>query len=121
MSSLKLYQTDFIFIFLIVALVCTPVSVFLFVCFLGGFVFAKPLRDKKCVTMMDPFHRKYGKGFTAIMCLASVCLDVMWMATILIGLGKRLKKTTHFATTHNALSADYAAHSSARKTDLKQD
>lgn len=54
---------------------------------LCGFVFAKPLRDKKCVTMMDPFHRKYGKGFTAIMCLASVCLDVMWMATILIGLG----------------------------------
>uniref|UniRef100_A0A3B4AKJ4 Solute carrier family 5 member 7 n=1 Tax=Periophthalmus magnuspinnatus TaxID=409849 RepID=A0A3B4AKJ4_9GOBI len=33
----------------------------------GGCVFAKPLRDQKCVTMMDPFYRKYGKGFTAVM------------------------------------------------------
>uniref|UniRef100_A0A8C6SRL2 Uncharacterized protein n=1 Tax=Neogobius melanostomus TaxID=47308 RepID=A0A8C6SRL2_9GOBI len=54
---------------------------------LSGFIFAKPLRDQKCVTMMDPFYRKYGKGFTAVMCLASLFLDVLWMATTLIGLG----------------------------------
>ncbi|XP_055018669.1 high affinity choline transporter 1-like isoform X1 [Boleophthalmus pectinirostris] len=54
---------------------------------LSGCVFAEPLRDQKCVTMMDPFHRKYGKGFTAVMCMVSVFMDVLWMGTTLIGLG----------------------------------
>uniref|UniRef100_A0A3B3ZH26 Solute carrier family 5 member 7 n=1 Tax=Periophthalmus magnuspinnatus TaxID=409849 RepID=A0A3B3ZH26_9GOBI len=44
---------------------------------LCGFVFAKPLRDKKCVTMMDPFHRKYGKGITSFFCLVSVFIDLL--------------------------------------------
>ncbi|XP_033836033.1 LOW QUALITY PROTEIN: high-affinity choline transporter 1-like [Periophthalmus magnuspinnatus] len=54
---------------------------------LCGFVFAKPLRDKKCVTMMDPFHRKYGKGITSFFCLVSVFIDLLGMASTLTGLG----------------------------------
>uniref|UniRef100_A0AAV2JHS8 Uncharacterized protein n=1 Tax=Knipowitschia caucasica TaxID=637954 RepID=A0AAV2JHS8_KNICA len=53
---------------------------------LCGFVFAKPMRELKCVTMMDPFKRRYGGGFSAVMCMASVCSDVLWMATTLVGL-----------------------------------
>ncbi|XP_033836034.1 high affinity choline transporter 1-like [Periophthalmus magnuspinnatus] len=65
-------------------LMLTSYSVSFLLC---GCVFAKPLRDQKCVTMMDPFYRKYGKGFTAVMCMVSLFIDMLWMASTLIGLG----------------------------------
>ncbi|XP_053272805.1 high-affinity choline transporter 1-like [Pleuronectes platessa] len=55
---------------------------------LCGLVFAKPLREMKCVTMMDPFHIKYGQVLTAGLSLASIYLDVMCVTVILICLGK---------------------------------
>ncbi|CAB1425523.1 unnamed protein product [Pleuronectes platessa] len=51
---------------------------------LCGLVFAKPLREMKCVTMMDPFHIKYGQVLTAGLSLASIYLDVMCVTVILI-------------------------------------
>uniref|UniRef100_A0A4W6BZN4 Solute carrier family 5 member 7 n=1 Tax=Lates calcarifer TaxID=8187 RepID=A0A4W6BZN4_LATCA len=36
---------------------------------LGGLVFAKPMRERKYVTMLDPFHFKYGKVLTAVLSL----------------------------------------------------
>ncbi|XP_060942872.1 high-affinity choline transporter 1-like [Limanda limanda] len=54
---------------------------------LCGLVFAKPLREMKCVTMMDPFHIKYGQVLTAGLSLASISIDVMCQALILICLG----------------------------------
>uniref|UniRef100_UPI003AAB8A38 high-affinity choline transporter 1-like n=1 Tax=Centroberyx gerrardi TaxID=166262 RepID=UPI003AAB8A38 len=53
----------------------------------GGLLFAKPMRDRKYVTMLDPFHIKYGKVPTAVLSLASILLDVLWLSTTLIGLG----------------------------------
>ncbi|KAM3606806.1 uncharacterized protein V6R79_023481 [Siganus canaliculatus] len=53
----------------------------------AGSVFCKKLRERKCVTMLDPFHEKYGKVFTAGMSLASLFLDVLWVPSTLIGLG----------------------------------
>ncbi|XP_072247618.1 high-affinity choline transporter 1-like [Leuresthes tenuis] len=54
---------------------------------LGGLVFAKPMRDRRCMTMLDPFQVKYGKVLTAGLCLVSVFLDVVWVAETLISLG----------------------------------
>ncbi|XP_070697701.1 high-affinity choline transporter 1-like [Pempheris klunzingeri] len=54
---------------------------------IAGLVFAKPLRDRHCMTMLDPFHMKYGKALTAGLCLASLIIDVVWVPTTLIGLG----------------------------------
>ncbi|XP_062245668.1 high-affinity choline transporter 1-like [Platichthys flesus] len=54
---------------------------------LCGLVFAKPLREMKCVTMMDPFHIKYGKVLTAGLSLASILIDILWVALTLICLG----------------------------------
>ncbi|KAJ0023489.1 hypothetical protein NQD34_003388 [Periophthalmus magnuspinnatus] len=56
----------------------------------GAFMFVKPMRELKCVTMLDPFHLKYGKVLSAPLCLASVLLDVLWMGTTLIGLGSTM-------------------------------
>ncbi|XP_059215821.1 high-affinity choline transporter 1-like [Centropristis striata] len=52
-----------------------------------GLVFAKPMRDRKCVTMLDPFHAKYGKAVTVGMSLVSIVLDLLWVPSILIALG----------------------------------
>ncbi|XP_039640428.1 high-affinity choline transporter 1-like [Perca fluviatilis] len=52
-----------------------------------GLVFAKPMRERRYVTMLDPFHAKYGKVLTAGLCLASLSLDVLWVPLILIALG----------------------------------
>ncbi|XP_068597252.1 high-affinity choline transporter 1-like [Brachionichthys hirsutus] len=53
----------------------------------GGLLFAKPLRERSCVTMLDPFHYKYGKEITAVLSLASLFTDLTWVPSTLIGLG----------------------------------
>ncbi|XP_068183533.1 high-affinity choline transporter 1-like [Antennarius striatus] len=57
---------------------------------LSGVVFAKPLRERNCVTILDPFHVKYGKVITAVMSLATISVDLMAIPSILIGLGGTL-------------------------------
>ncbi|XP_008333361.1 high-affinity choline transporter 1-like [Cynoglossus semilaevis] len=54
---------------------------------LCGLVFAKPLRELNCVTMMDPFYFKYGKVITAGLSLISLYTDITWLPIILTGLG----------------------------------
>ncbi|XP_042358434.1 high-affinity choline transporter 1-like isoform X2 [Plectropomus leopardus] len=53
----------------------------------AALVFVKPMRDMNCVTMLDPFHIKYGKVLTAGLSLAPVIMDVLCVAATLIGLG----------------------------------
>ncbi|XP_062255675.1 high-affinity choline transporter 1-like [Platichthys flesus] len=57
---------------------------------LCGLVFAKPLREMKCLTMMDPFHIKYGHVLTAGLSLASIFIDILWLAFTMICLGGTL-------------------------------
>ncbi|XP_041645768.1 high-affinity choline transporter 1-like [Cheilinus undulatus] len=54
---------------------------------IAGLVFAKPLRERGCTTMLDPFNMKYGKALTAGLSLVSLFVDVMGVPTTLIGLG----------------------------------
>ncbi|XP_029927317.1 high-affinity choline transporter 1-like [Myripristis murdjan] len=54
---------------------------------LGGLFFAKPMRDRKYVTMLDPFQIKYGKVPAALLSLAVVSAEVLWMGATLLGLG----------------------------------
>ncbi|CAL8297995.1 unnamed protein product [Merluccius merluccius] len=57
-------------------------------CFLiGGVFFAGPMRDNRYITMMDPFHIKYGSVTTATLAIAALASEVMWVAGTLIGLG----------------------------------
>ncbi|KAM3862850.1 high-affinity choline transporter 1-like [Diretmus argenteus] len=53
----------------------------------GGLVFAKPMRDRKYVTMIDPFQIKYGKVPAAALSLASLFMDVIWVTIPLTCLG----------------------------------
>ncbi|KAM8771472.1 high-affinity choline transporter 1-like [Acanthopagrus schlegelii] len=54
---------------------------------IGGLFFAKPMRDKKYITMMDPFQIKYGKVLSGALVLPALLGDVLWVSCTLLGLG----------------------------------
>ncbi|XP_041645391.1 high-affinity choline transporter 1-like isoform X2 [Cheilinus undulatus] len=54
---------------------------------IAGVVFAKPMRDRHCTTMLDPFNMKYGKALTAGLSLVSLLVDLIWVPSTLLGLG----------------------------------
>ncbi|KAI4786113.1 hypothetical protein KUCAC02_037340 [Chaenocephalus aceratus] len=54
---------------------------------LGGLFFAKPMRSKRYVTMLDPFQHRYGNMLTATLLLPALMSDILWVACILAALG----------------------------------
>ncbi|XP_042261012.1 high affinity choline transporter 1-like isoform X1 [Thunnus maccoyii] len=54
---------------------------------IGGLFFAKPMREKNYITMMDPFQRKYGKALTGFLAIIPVIAEVVWVPGLLISLG----------------------------------
>ncbi|KAM4572939.1 high-affinity choline transporter 1-like [Odontesthes bonariensis] len=54
---------------------------------LGGLFFAKPMRSKRYVTMLDPFQSRYGNIFTATLMVPALVSDILWVACILAALG----------------------------------
>ncbi|KAK7929684.1 hypothetical protein WMY93_006079 [Mugilogobius chulae] len=55
--------------------------------FLGGFFFAKPMRENKYMTMMDPFQQKYGNFLSSALIFPALVADVLWVARTLVSLG----------------------------------
>ncbi|KAM3609491.1 uncharacterized protein V6R79_015788 [Siganus canaliculatus] len=64
----------------------TPLA-YLISFFVGGLFFAKPMRSKCYLTMLDPFQQRYGSGFTAALLLPALVCDILWVACILAALG----------------------------------
>lgn len=54
---------------------------------LGGLFFAKPMRSKRYITMLDPFQHRYGNMFTATLLFPALVSDILWVACILAALG----------------------------------
>ncbi|XP_077425013.1 high affinity choline transporter 1-like [Vanacampus margaritifer] len=54
---------------------------------LGGLFFAKQMRSKRYVTMLDPFQNRYGQLFTTAILLPALLSDILWVACILTALG----------------------------------
>ncbi|TNN37749.1 High affinity choline transporter 1 [Liparis tanakae] len=57
---------------------------------IGGLFFAKPMRDKKYVTMLDPLQIKYGNVLSGALVLPCILVDVLWVSTTLLGLGNTM-------------------------------
>lgn len=57
---------------------------------IGGLVYAKPMRDRCYMTMLDPFHERFGSVVVILVYLASLCGDLFWTASILSALGTSL-------------------------------
>ncbi|KAK2174485.1 hypothetical protein NP493_799g05059 [Ridgeia piscesae] len=66
-----------------------PVAYSLSLC-LGGLLFAKKMRAADCVTMLDPFDRRYGRVMAALLYIPSLLADVFFSAAILSALGATL-------------------------------
>ncbi|VDM58953.1 unnamed protein product [Angiostrongylus costaricensis] len=57
---------------------------------MGGFLFAKKMRDEGYVTMLDPFQIKYGQRVGGLMFIPALFGEVFWSAAILSALGATL-------------------------------
>ena len=55
---------------------------------IAGVFLAKPLREKKYITIMDPFQQKYGDIVSCTLVIPLLIGDILWMACIMAGLGK---------------------------------
>lgn len=53
----------------------------------GGLFFAKPMRSRHYVTMMDPFQQRYGNICTTLLLIPALIGDILWVASILAALG----------------------------------
>ncbi|XP_068595345.1 high-affinity choline transporter 1-like [Brachionichthys hirsutus] len=53
----------------------------------GGMFFAKPMRSKHYLTMLDPFQYRYGNMFTTSLLLPALVSDILWVSCILAALG----------------------------------
>uniref|UniRef100_A0A8C6T5T7 High affinity choline transporter 1-like n=1 Tax=Neogobius melanostomus TaxID=47308 RepID=A0A8C6T5T7_9GOBI len=58
--------------------------------FLGGFFFARPMRENNYLTMMDPFQKKYGNAMATALIFPAFVADVLWVARTLVSLGGTL-------------------------------
>ncbi|XP_061580746.1 high-affinity choline transporter 1-like isoform X1 [Cololabis saira] len=56
----------------------------------GGLFFAKPMREKKYITMMDPFQEKYGSILSGALVLPCLVVEVLWVSCTLLGLGSTM-------------------------------
>ncbi|KAJ1118129.1 hypothetical protein NDU88_006324 [Pleurodeles waltl] len=54
---------------------------------LGGLFFAKPMRSKGYVTMLDPFQQIYGKRMGGLLFIPALMGEMFWAAAILSALG----------------------------------
>ncbi|XP_077473326.1 high-affinity choline transporter 1-like [Stigmatopora argus] len=57
---------------------------------LGGLFFAKPMRSRGYVTMLDPFQQLYGKRMGGLLFIPAVMGEIFWSAAILSALGATL-------------------------------
>ncbi|XP_076438574.1 high-affinity choline transporter 1-like [Babylonia areolata] len=57
---------------------------------MGGIIFARPMRERRYVTMLDPIQKAFGRVPTVLVYLASLFGDVLWTAAILSALGSSL-------------------------------
>lgn len=56
----------------------------------GGLFFAKPMRSRGYVTMLDPFQHTYGKRMGGLLFIPALMGEIFWSAAILSALGATL-------------------------------
>uniref|UniRef100_UPI00398F120A high-affinity choline transporter 1-like n=1 Tax=Pristiophorus japonicus TaxID=55135 RepID=UPI00398F120A len=57
---------------------------------LGGIFFAKPMRSRKYVTMLDPFQERYGRRIGGLLFIPAAMGEMFWTASVLSALGSSL-------------------------------
>lgn len=60
----------------------------------GGLFFAKPMRSRGYVTMLDPFQQLYGKRMGGLLFIPALMGEIFWSAAILSALGEFICSAT---------------------------
>lgn len=68
-------------------------------CLPGGLFFAKPMRSRGYVTMLDPFQQLYGKRMGGLLFIPALMGEIFWSAAILSALGT----STFHSTRHEKI------------------
>lgn len=63
-------------------------------CLPGGLFFAKPMRSRGYVTMLDPFQQLYGKRMGGLLFIPALMGEIFWSAAILSALGTSMFHST---------------------------
>ena len=53
----------------------------------GGLLFAKKMRERRYLTMIDPFQEKYGVRIGGLMYIPALFGELLWSAAVLNALG----------------------------------
>jgi high affinity choline transporter 7 len=53
----------------------------------GGLLFARTMRERRYLTMLDPFQERYGVYIGGLMYLPALCGELRWSAAVLNALG----------------------------------
>jgi len=70
--------------------------------FIGGLLFAGPMREAEYLTMIDPFMQKYGR-WGALQALPAAVSELFWSASILGALGSTLQVILHLDETASVI------------------
>ena len=54
---------------------------------LGGFFFARPMRRRNYVTLVDPLAQRYGGTIAAVLMIPAILAEVIWSGAILVAIG----------------------------------
>ncbi|XP_061139865.1 high affinity choline transporter 1-like isoform X2 [Syngnathus typhle] len=69
----------------------------------GGVLFAKQMRSKRYVTMLDPFQNRYGQLFTTAILIPALLSDILLVACILAALGATMSIILDLSSTISIL------------------
>ena len=54
---------------------------------LGGLLFARPMRRRNYVTLLDPLEQRYGRHLAAGLMIPAVLAEIIWSGAVLVALG----------------------------------
>src|SRR3954464_965325 len=55
--------------------------------FVGGLVFARPMRRHEFSTLVEPFEIRFGKGWAAVLSVPAMLGELFWSGSLLVALG----------------------------------
>lgn len=66
---------------------------------LGGYLFARPMREAGFATMIDPFDRRFGRTWAAMLLLPALFAELFWSGALLVALGSTFSVLLHLDLT----------------------
>lgn len=76
---------------------------------IGGFAFAKIMRNREYFTMIDPFQERYGPRMGGILYIPALLGDIFWSAAILNALGATISVIINVGRVPSIIASSFVA------------